>query len=258
MVKKGILLVSFGTAAAEAWEKTLGLLAGEVRESFPDVPVYEAITSPTIRQMWAKRGWNMPDVPGALEEMAAHGVEAVTVLPTFLIAGMEYQRLVLDCGRRAERFSSFLLAPPLLDRPQELVRVAEILLERQSPLPEDTALVLMGHGTNHRGDFAYGAMDCVFRELGQPNVFVATVEGYLGLEGLKKRLEERTPRRVILRPLLLTAGEHARSDMAGEDESSWKNVLIAAGYQVDCVLEGLGEIPAIRQMYLERLASPGC
>ena len=101
MVKKGILLVSFGTAAAEAWEKTLGLLAGEVRESFPDVPVYEAITSPTIRRMWAKRGWNMPDVPGALEEMVAHGVEAVTVLPTFLIAGMEYQRLVLDCGRRA-------------------------------------------------------------------------------------------------------------------------------------------------------------
>ena len=139
MVKKGILLVSFGTAAAEAWEKTLGLLAGEVRESFPDVPVYEAITSPTIRRMWAKRGWNMPDVPGALEEMVAHGIEAVTVLPTFLIAGMEYQRLVLDCGRRAERFSSFLLAPPLLDRPQELVRVAKILLERQGPLPEDTA-----------------------------------------------------------------------------------------------------------------------
>ena len=72
------------------------------------------------------------------------------------------------------------------------------------------------------------------------------------------RLGARSSRRVILRPLLLTAGEHARSDMAGEDEGSWKNVLTAAGYQVDCVLEGLGEIPAIRQMYLERLASSGC
>ena len=256
MVKNGILIANFGTTVAETWEKALEPIAGEVRARCPDVPVYEAVTSPTIRRVLAARGREVPDVSAALERMAADGVEGVTVLPTFIIAGREYERLVLECGRRAEKFRSFRLAPPLLDRPGDLVWAAQAVLERQGPLPEDTALVLVGHGTDHRGDFAYGALDCVFRELGRPDVFVATVEGYLGLEGLKKRLGEYAPKRVILRPFLLTAGEHARSDMAGERADSWKSVLTAAGYGVDCVLEGLGELPAIRRMFLERLVFP--
>lgn len=259
MVKRGILIASFGTTAAETWDKTLGAVAREVRERFPNIPVYEAVTSGIVRRVLAKRGQKTLDVPAAFRQMAAEGIRAVTVLPTFVIRGIEYDRLAADCAeaRREGYLREILLLPPLLDRPGDLVRAAEAVLERQGTLPSDAAMVLMGHGTDHSGDFAYGALDCTLRELGQGKVLAATVEGQLGFESVLRRLGEREGiRRVVLRPFLITAGEHTKSDMAGEGEGSWKNRLAAAGYEADCVLEGLGEIPAIREMLIGRLAGP--
>lgn len=252
MVKNGILIANFGTTVAETWEKALEPIAGEVRARCPDIPVYEAVTSPTVRRVLAARGRETLDVSAALERMAADGVEGVTVLPTFVIAGREYERLVLECGRRAEGFCSFRLAPPLLDRPGDLVRAAQAVLERQGPLPEDTALVLMGHGTGHRGDFAYGALDCAFRDLGRQDVFVATIEGGNGIGGLLRRLAACNLRRVVLRPLLMTVGDHVKNDMQGEQPGSWKNRLAAEGFRVSCLPEGLAELPSIRDYILGR------
>lgn len=256
----GILIANFGTSHRDSWEKTYGAIARDVRERWPGIPVYEAVTSGIIRRKLVKDGIEAEDVPEALRRMAKDGVTRALVLPTFVIWGIEYHRLLEGCKEAAPLFEELRAAPPLLDRPASLEAAAKAVLARQGPLPEGTALVLLGHGTDHRGDFAYPALEAAFRGLGHKNVLVGTVEGYLGQESARERLAELRPERVILRPFLITAGDHAKNDMAGEGEGSWKSVLTREGYQVECVLEGLGEIPGIREMFLaggEKAADSG-
>ncbi len=251
---QGVLIASFGTSHRDSREKTYGAMLQEARERWPHLPVREAVTSGIIRGKLAREGMAALDVPSALGQMAAEGVTQVMVLPTFVIDGREYGRLLEDCRKTAAPFEGLTLAPPLLNSPAGLEAAAKVVLDRQGPLPEDTALVLLGHGTGHRGDFAYPALESVFRELGHPWVLVGTVEGYQGLAGVCCRLGELSPRpsRVVLRPFLFTAGDHAKNDMAGEGEGSWKNVLVREGYRVECVLEGLGELPGIRALLLDQ------
>ena len=152
----------------------------------------------------------------------------------------------------AGAFRSLDLSPPLLDGPGDITAVARLLLERHRDLAPGDALALMGHGTGHRGDFAYGALDCAFRDMGRDDVLVSTIEGGSGIDGLRRRLAALGPRRVVLRPLLMTVGDHAKNDMAGGAETSWKNLLAADGYQVTCVMEGLSQLPGIRERILMR------
>lgn len=247
----GILIAGFGTTHRDGWERTYGAFLRDVREKWPGVPVWEAVTSGIIRRKLAQRGEETRDVPSALREMAGEGRTKILVLPTFVIAGVEYHRLLEDCREAAASFAALTVAPPLLDCPAGLERAAKAVLDRQGPLPEDAALVLLGHGTGHRGDFAYPALESAFRELGEERALVGTVEGSLGLAGVRRRLKKLRPKRVILRPFLFVAGDHAKNDMAGEGEGSWKTALASDGFRVECVLEGLGEIPAIREMILD-------
>ncbi len=249
---KGILLANFGTSHPDSREKTYGAIAREAGEKWPGLPLYSAVTSGKIRKKMARSGQEARDVPSALRQMAEEGVTEALVLPTFVIGGIEYEHLAGDCRAAAPLFRSLTLAPPLLDRPASLEQAAKAVLAHQGPLPEGTVLVLLGHGTDHQGDFAYPALEAAFRELGRRDVLVGTVEGYLGLESVCRRLGERHPRpeRVVLRPFLITAGDHVKNDMAGEEAGSWRSVLTGEGYAVECVLEGLGEIPAIREMLL--------
>lgn len=252
-MKDGILIASFGTTAPGAYQRTMGVLTREVRRRWPGAVVREAVTSPTVRRRLAERGEARPDVSAALRQLAAEGVDRAAVLAAFVMPGIEYHRLAEDCRQAAGELGEPAVSAPLLDCPADLFDTAAAVLERHPDLPPDTALVLMGHGTGHRGDFAYSALDSAFRELGHGNVFVATVEGAFGLESLARRLREHAPRRVILRPLLLVAGEHVQRDMAGEEAGSWRSRLAAAGYRVECIPEGLGELPGIRRLFLRRL-----
>jgi len=248
----GILIASFGTAVTDKIEDTIGAVERRAAEKWPGVPVYRAFTSGMVRRKLEKSGVFVDDVPAALRRMAADGVTRAEVKNTFVMAGTEYARLAEDCKEQRENFRELRVSPPLLDCPGDLTAAARLVLERHPALPGGTALALMGHGTGGRGDFAYGALDCAFRDMGYNNVFVATVEGGAGLDSLRRRLRDYAPRRVVLRPLLMTVGDHAVNDMAGDGEGSWKNVLAGDGYEVSCVLEGLAEIPGIREYILEK------
>lgn len=249
---KGILIASFGTTAAETLERTIGAVERAAAERWPGMPVYRAFTSPTVRRKLGEQGLPVEDVPAALGRMAAEGIDEAEVKNTFVMAGLEYHRLLEDCRGVAGSFRSLTVSPPLLDSPGDIAAVARLLLERHRDLPEDTALVLMGHGTGHRGDFAYGALDCAFRDLGRQDVFVATIEGGNGIGGLLRRLAACNLRRVVLRPLLMTVGDHVKNDMQGEQPGSWKNRLAAEGFRVSCLPEGLAELPSIRDYILGR------
>lgn len=114
----------------------------------------------------------------------------------------------------------------------------------------EEALVLMGHGTGHHSDAAYAALDFRFKEMGWQNVFVGTVEGYPALEHVRKQVKRLGFKRVTLAPFMVVAGDHARNDMAGEEEDSWKNQFQEDGCQVECVLKGIGEFQEVRDIYV--------
>ena len=116
---------------------------------------------------------------------------------------------------------------------------------------KDTAIVLMGHGTGHFADAAYAALDYRFKVSGHRNVFVATVEGYPELDTIVPQIKELAPKKVVLMPFMVVAGDHAKNDMAGDEEDSWKKVFEGLGYEVKCVLKGIGELPSIRKIYVE-------
>ena len=242
---RGVLVASFGTTAADTLAETIGAVEQQAAALWPGAPVYRAFTSPTVRRRLREKGLPVEDVPATLERMAADGVDEAVVRNTFVIRGIEYHRLEEDCRRMAGAFRSLDLSPPLLDSPGDIAAVARLLLERHRDLAPGDALALMGHGTGHRGDFA-----C--RDMGWGDVLVSTIEGGSGIDGLRRRLAALGPRRVVLRPLLMTVGDHAKNDMAGGAETSWKNLLAADGYQVTCVMEGLSQLPGIRERVLMR------
>ena len=252
-MKQGILVVSFG-AAAGTRERTIGAIEAEAAARRPGAVVSRAYTSPTIRRKLAEgEGFSADSLPEALRRMEEAGVEELGVLPTYVMPGLEHQRLLEACREARGRFGRLRAADPLLGSARDLRAVAGILADCHPGLGEGEALVLMGHGTSHPGDFAYPALEYALRDRGMGRAFVATVEGWPDFGCLLRRLEEAKVRRVILRPLMTTAGTHVREDMMGEGPDSWRSRLLAAGYRVDCLPQGLAELPAIRELFLSHL-----
>ena len=122
------------------------------------------------------------------------------------------------------------------------------------PVEKDEALILMGHGTEHFANSIYAALDYQFKDMGYPNIFVGTVEGYPGLENVKKLLK-KTGLKNTMAPFMIVAGDHATNDLAGDEEDSWKSLLEAEGYEVRCILKGLGEYPQVRSLLAEHIAA---
>ncbi|MFR8313843.1 MAG: sirohydrochlorin cobaltochelatase [Ruminococcus sp.] len=116
-----------------------------------------------------------------------------------------------------------------------------------------TALVLMGHGTEHYANTVYAALDYRFKDMGYENVIVATVEGYPEIDQALNQLEKSDAKKVVIAPFMIVAGDHAKNDMAGEEADSWKNVIGAKGYKVETVLKGLGEYESIRRLFVEHI-----
>ncbi|MDD4850478.1 MAG: sirohydrochlorin cobaltochelatase [Gemmiger sp.] len=248
--KKALLCVSFGTSVPEA----RGDIAG-VEKALAAVAVgydvFTAFTSPTIRRILAARGENVPHLAQALDHLATAGYREVVVQPTYLLYGVEYERLAAAC-RAETRFATLRLGTPLLADNGDLRRLATALAGVY-PASEGTALVLMGHGTPGFAAVSYPALESVFRWMGRGDVFVGTVEGWPGLAEVRASLRRAAPQRVVLAPLLLVAGDHARNDMAGPGPKSWQQVLEADGLAVTPCLQGLGALPVVQALYGEHL-----
>ena len=125
--------------------------------------------------------------------------------------------------------------------------------EEFSDLQKDEVLVLMGHGTTHYANAIYAALDYTFKDLGYKNFFLGTVEAYPSMETLMKMVKEYDPKKVILAPFMIVAGDHAKNDMAGDDPESWYNQFKSAGFETEAVVKGLGEYPGIRKILVEHL-----
>lgn len=252
--KKGLLAVSFGTSVNETREKTIDAIEAHLRKEFPDHTLYRAWTSGMIIRKLKKRdGVQIDTVKEAMERMADDGVTEVVVQPTHVINGIENDGMIADALFYQDRFDRIVFGAPLLTSDEDSGAVIEAVMAEFKDLPKEEALVFMGHGTTHYANAIYAALDYKFKDMGYKNVFLGTVEAYPSLETLMKLVREHGTNRVTLAPFMVVAGDHAMNDMSSEDQDSWRSRFEAAGFEVKCVLKGLGEYEGIRRLYAKHV-----
>lgn len=252
--KKAILVVSFGTSYAETRKATIEAIEEQVAETFNDYEMRRAFTSHIIIKILKERdGIEVDDTEQALRKLKAEGFSEVIVQSTHVIPGKEFHDVVKTVGAFKNDLDTLLVGMPLLASTDDLMKGAAALKTQMPELQNNEAVVFMGHGTHHPANAMYPALDRVFEELEMGNVMIGTVEGFPELDHVIKRLKRSNIEKVTLMPLMFVAGDHARNDMAGDEEDSWKTILTEAGFTVDSYLHGMGENPAIQAIYLQHI-----
>lgn len=248
---KVLLAISFGTSYDDSREKTIGAVEKALQAAFPDYEVRRAFTSHIIKDVLADKGIEVDDVAEAMERLVADGVKEVIIQPTHVMNGFEYDDVIAEITPYAEKFDSFKVGEPLLISDEDYTEVAEALVaENASYEAEGTALVFMGHGTEHEANATYQKLQDVLIDAGHDSYFIGTVEAEPTLEEVMALVEASGATKVVLLPLMVVAGDHANNDMAGDEEDSWKSEFEAAGYEVEAVLKGLGEYSTIQAIYV--------
>lgn len=256
MKKPVLLVVSFGTSFADAREKNITAIEKTLAEAFPAYEVRRAFTSGMILKKLRERdGIHIDSVPEAMERLIRDGVQEVVVQPTHVMNGGEYDKMVRDVCAYEERFTSLKIGRALLSDDHDMGAMIETVFAADAAMvTPDTALVYMGHGTDHEANQSYARLQEKLRADGHQNVFIGTVESTPTVEDVLRDVGQGSFRRVVLLPLMIVAGDHAIHDMAGDREDSWKSIFQQAGYDTVCVLRGLGERPAIRWMIMGHCA----
>ncbi len=269
-----ILVVSFGTSFNDSRVADIKGIEDALQEAYPDWSVRRAFTAQIIiNHVQARDGEYIDNMDQALERAVANGVKNLIVQPTHLMHGAEYDELVEAVEAYKEQFETVRIAEPLLGEigadatvvNDDKKAVAEALTgeavkdagyESLQAAKEDGVLfVFMGHGTSHTAKVSYSQMQAQMSELGYDNVFIGTVEGEpedTSCEAVMDAVSEAGYTKVILRPLMVVAGDHANNDMAGEDEDSWLSMFNASGKfdSVEAQITGLGSIDAIKDIYV--------
>ena len=272
--EKEILVVSFGTSFNGSRVEDIKSIEDAIAESFPDWSVRRAFTAQIIiNHVQARDGEFIDNVDQALERAVANGVKELVVQPTHLMHGAEYDELMESLAEYKGKIGKITVAEPLLgevgsdatviNADKEAVAKAVVedaaadagFADNSAAAQAGTAIVLLGHGTAHVAKVTYSQMQTQMGILGYDNVFVGTVEGEpedTGCEEIMEAVKEAGYKNVILRPLMVVAGDHANNDMAGEDEDSWKSMFEADGSfeTVTAQIAGLGSIPAVQALYV--------
>ena len=255
--KPVLLAVSFGTSYNESRAADIDALEASLQEAYPDYEVRRAFTSQIIIDILEEReGLEIDNVTEAMDRLVADGVTEVVIQPTHVIPGFEYDDVMAEVSAYAQQFSSFKTGLPLLSDEADFDQLVTILTEKTASYSaEGTAVVFMGHGTEHEANAAYAALQQKFIDAGAANYFVGTVEAEPTLEDVMAQVEDIGAAKVVLLPLMMVAGDHACNDMAGDEEGSWKATFEEAGYEVECVLEGLGRSAGVQEMLASHAAA---
>ncbi|MGP1570279.1 MAG: sirohydrochlorin cobaltochelatase [Eubacteriales bacterium] len=253
-MKKALLVVSFGTSHEDTMKKNIEAIENDIAAEFSDRKFARAFTSGMImRKLKARDGIHIDNVHEAIEELVNDGYEDILVQSTHIMNGDEYDKMTEQIAPFVDK-ADIKVGEALLTTSDDYDSVVEALCTEgfsEELKEKETAIVLMGHGTGHFADAAYAALDYRFKVFGNKNVFVATVEGYPELDTIIPQIKELAPKKIVLMPFMVVAGDHAKNDMAGDEEDSWKSIFKRLGYEVKCVLKGIGELPSIRKIYVE-------
>ena len=252
-MKKGILVASFGTTFREAREKSITPIEQMIASAYPEYKLYRAFTSGIVRgRILEKEGIVIHSVSQALKHMQADGVEEALIQPTHIIPGVEYDKILSAAEAFQNSFSNIRIGKPLLWEKEDFTKMAAILNRHYhfSGHNCQEAFVLMGHGTSHPANSAYQTFQTTLQQQGLSHVLLPTVEGKPDFAQILELLRKSSYQKVTLLPFMLVAGDHVNNDLFGEEEQSWKNQLLSAGYEVEGQTAGLGEIPAVRELFL--------
>lgn len=252
-MKKAILIVSFGTTYPATRQKNIEAITRQVQARYPDVLVAEAVSSKVVRAAMKEREELAPKSPEeGLLALKEQGATHVVVFPTHVIDGIENHRMKAVVDAHADAFEAIAVADALLGRPQDYADVAAALWESLKEEVGDAPLVLMGHGSEHIADSSYARFEEALRRYSGHAVYLATVEGAVTISDVIARMQGKKQTRVVVAPFMLVAGDHANHDMAGEADS-FASRLRDAGYVPECLIRGIGEYPAVREVYLAHL-----
>lgn len=269
-----LLVVSFGTSFNDSRTEDIGGIEKALQKAYPDWSVRRAFTAQIIiNHVQARDGEKIDNMDQALQRAVDNGVKNLIVQPTHLMHGAEYDELSEAVASYSDKFESVTIAEPLLGEvgsaddsvnsdkeavakavTAEAVKTAGY--ESLDAAKEDgTAFVFMGHGTSHTAKISYSQMQNQMNALGYDNVFIGTVEGEpedTACEAVIEKIQEAGYKKVVLRPLMVVAGDHANNDMAGDDDDSWKSQFEASGVfdSIETQIAGLGQIPVIQDLYV--------
>ena len=256
-MKVGILLVAFGSSEESA-QVSFENIDTKVKQAYPDVEVKWAYTSHIIRKKLAAQGKELDSPEVALAKMIDEGFTHVAVQSLHTIGGAEYHDLskVVGSFKTMGGFERILLGNPMMATQEDMARTVKAILavipeERQ----KDEAVVLMGHGTHHPSNAFYAALNYQL-QFKDPNIFIGTVEGYPELDTVIGLLRKNNVKKAYLMPFMSVAGDHAKNDMAGDEEDSWKSVLTKEGFEVVPILKGTAEFDEFVQIWVDHIGGP--
>ena len=270
-----LLVVSFGTSFNDSRVEDIKGIEDKLAEAFPDWSVRRAFTAQIIiNHVQARDDEHIDNMQQALDRAVANGVKNLVVQPTHLMHGAEYDEMVEAIDEYKDKFESVAIAEPMLGEVgadatvinDDKAAVAKAVTDAavasagydsmEAAAEDGTAFVFMGHGTSHTANVTYNQMQTQMENLGFTNAFIGTVEGKpedTACDAVIDKVKDAGFKKVILRPLMVVAGDHANNDMAGDDDDSWKSMFEASGEfdEVDCQIEGLGRIEAVEDLYVE-------
>lgn len=256
-VKPVILMVSFGTSYNENRALTIDAIESDVAAAFPEYEVRRAFTAQIIIDKLKERdGLEIDNVTEAMERLVADGVKEVIVQPTHIMPGYEYDDVVEEVNAFAGQFDRLTIGQPLLYHGEDYDEVIEAVMGEVPEVgSEDTAVVFMGHGTEHFANATYSMLEAKMHAMGYENAFVGTVEGFPTIEDVISSVSAFGAKKVVLYPFMIVAGDHANNDMAGDEEDSWKVQLTNAGFEVECRIQGLAQNAAVREIIVGHVRS---
>jgi len=242
-MKKAILVTSFGTSHKDTRKKCLDSIQREVAEKYGSENVERAYTSGIIRRIIEKNeGIHIFDQEEGLKVLKDKGFEEIITMSLHILDGIEYSKLNDKFGK---------ISKPLLADDEDFKKIVEN--KEFNDLEGNDAIVFMGHGTESEADYAYQKLQEEYLKAGKNNIFIATVEGKVTIKDVIEKMKGKGFRNILLKPLMIVAGDHAKNDMSSDNEDSWKTMLKNEGYEVTSVLKGMGEYEFIRKMFMDKL-----
>lgn len=244
--KAAILMVHFGTTHDDTRALTIDALNNRVKQLYPKVQVCEAYTSRIVIKRLADRGIIKKDPREVLQQLKTDGYTHILIQSSTIIDGKEMESLERNVAEVNSQFKDIRIGNPLLFEPDDYEAVVAAITPGTD---KNTAYVLVGHGTYDATTAQYAMLDYMLKAKGNENFFVGTIEGYPAYDDMLLQLQKSGLKKVVLVPLMFVAGEHAKNDIAGD----WKEELEKAGYTVDIKMEGLGQNPAIQDIFIDHL-----
>lgn len=249
MKKKAIIVVSFGTTHEDTLKLNIEKMEELFKQKFLEYDIYRAFTSSMIMKKLRSKGIKVFNIKEILDELKEKNYEEILVQPLHIIPGKEFHDVSKIVSHERKNFKNLILSTPLLNDTEDFKNVADIMIKQFKDISKQEAVVLMGHGTYHFSNTAYAAMNFTFHNSDNDNFFVATVEGFPEIDDILPKLKNY--KKIHLIPLMLVAGDHAKNDMASDEEDSWKSILKNNGFEVEIYLKGLGENEDIQKIYID-------